>query len=756
MPALTPQSNANLSQQNVSHEHHELPVIPASHLEHRDNSHTNTEMTLHDILSILNRRKWIILSTLLVMLALTLLYTFSLKPSYRANAIVQIEREGAQIVNFGQTSKATGVFDADKDPFFRTRYEMLKGRKIAQKVIQELNLYKSLAPGKQSPSFFSLSGLKQFLGFKTAANSNINAPVDYTGLFLKRLLVQPVDGTHLVEVFYEAPTADEAKQVVTSLLNNFIKTQIETKSETGEYAKNFLTRQLAETREKLRKSEEALVKYANEKGILGVDDKQTRHVKKLENLDTALVQAEIKRIEAESLYQQMKSAGSVSAVLSNPVITSLKARLVQLEGNYQEMLKTFKPNYPDMVRLRQQINSARSKLSKEMRNIQTSMRADYLAAKRQEDKIRKELRQFNRKMHNLQDSSLDYNTLKREVDTNGKLYNNLLQRLEEVNVASEANTSSISIVEPAITPFQQYRPKPKLNILIGLIAGLLLGLAFAFLREALDRSVKSPEDLEKLTGLPVLGLIPKINKGNIKKHLSMITTEMPQSSAAEAYRISSTNIRFMVQNQSNHVLLVTSAHPKEGKSTTAVNLACTYAKMGMKVLLVDADIRNSSLHAKLTIKNKLGLSNYLKGEIDLVGITQPVNQVPGLYAITAGDYDEDPITLISHERMSYLTTQGAAIFDYVIIDSPPVQGFADTLILSSLATSTIIVAKEGMLESKTIQQILKQLARVKNNVLGFLLVDVKKPVTDNKYYSRYHKKRTQQRLIQADKKINFA
>jgi len=167
----------------------------------------------------------------------------------------------------------------------------------------------------------------------------------------------------------------------------------------------------------------------------------------------------------------------------------------------------------------------------------------------------------------------------------------------------------------------------------------------------------------------------------------------------------------------------------------------------LKVLLVDADIRNSSLHKKLNVNNKLGLSNYLKGEVDLVGITQPVKNIQGLYAITAGEYDADPVSLLSHERMSYLTTQGATIFDYVIIDAPPVIGFADSLVLSSLSSATLVVAQEDSLDAGTIQHMLKQLSRVKNNVLGFLLVNVKKPKTDAKFYKKYHRKKSKQALL---------
>ena len=750
MSVLTTQSNTNQIQ---AVDNKLMPLAP-SYIGPTNHS-TPQEASISDVLGILNRRKWTILSILLTTLALVALYTFSTKPSYRANATIQIDRSGAEIVDFGRTSQVSTSSDALNDPFFRTSYEMLRGRVIAQKVIDDLSLEESLSPTKSNESKSLKQTVLGWIGLGEDKNKQTSSKLDYTAIFAEKLFVQPIAGTYLVEIFYEAPSPTEARNVVKSVVDNFILFQIESKSETGEYAKQFLDEQIIEAGKRLKEDELTLVKYANENGILGVDEGQTRQVKKLENLDSALVQAEIRRIEAESLYLQMKKAGSVSTVLTNPVITSLKARLVGLEGDYQEMLKTFKPNYPDMQRLQQQINAAKGKLNSEMTNIQRSMQADFKAAKRQEDKIRNELRQFNTTMQNLQDSGVDYKNLKRKADNSNKLYSSLLQRREEVNVASQANTSSISIVEPAITPVSKYRPRPKVNLLVGLLSGLILGLAFAFLREALDKSIKSADDLEKLTGLPILGMIPRVTKSKMKKQLDLIAHKMPQSAPAEAYRILATNIRLMFKTDEDHVMLITSINSGEGKSTTACNIACSYAQMGKKVLLVDADIRNASLHNKLEIPNKHGLTHYLKGEIDLVGITQPVKKIPGLFAITSGRYDVDPVSLLSHERMSYLTTQGGSIFDYVIIDAPPVSGFADSLVLTSLATSTVIVAREEEMDAKSIKGALSQLRRVKNNVAGFLLVNTKNPAVNAKYYAKYHKNSKKELLLE-NKKPSFA
>jgi capsular exopolysaccharide synthesis family protein len=731
MSVLTKQTNTNLqpidSQQPLLPNNSLPPIMEGA-------NYADNEISLLDILGILKKRKFTILITLLTTLGIALAFTLSARSTYRANAIIQIERDGAEIVSFGKTNKPNGAFSSENDPFFRTHYEMLKGRVIAQRVIDELNLHESLVPN--------------------AKKEKPNAPVDYIQVFSKNLLVQPIDGTHLVEIYYEAPSAVEAKKVVFTLLDNFIRLQIESKSQTGEYAKEFLSKQLQEAKVRLQSSEKSLVNYANNNGILGVDEKQTRQVEKLESLDDALVKAKINRIEAESLYLQIQKSGNVSILLNNTVITSLKSRLVQFEGEHLALLKTFKQNHPRVENLKSQIVSIKNKLKQEKRNIKSSMKANYFAAKKQEESIAEELNRFNQEVSGLQNNSVDYNSLKREVESNRKIYNNLSQRHEEVNIASAANISSITVVEPAVTPINRYRPKPKLNIMLGLLSGLILGLGFAFLRESLDKTISSAEDLAKISGFPVLGKIPRV-KSPAKKELEMITSTDPSSPVAEAYRVLATNIRLLLDKHEERILLVTSVNPEEGKSISATNIACTYAQMGKKVLIIDADIRHASLHETLGLNNKRGLTHYLKGESDLVGITQPVMGIQGLFGITAGDSKVDPVSLLSHERMSFLTSQGGTIFDYVIIDAPAIAGYADTLVLSSLATSTLIVTKEDTMEAGSIKQALEQIRRIKNNVFGFLVVNVKN-LPNNTNNNTYKKSESAKNKLIETKKVNFA
>jgi len=720
------------------------------------------ELSIRDIFSILGRRKWTILFTTLFTVFFALLFTFSTKPSYVANATIQIEREGPQVVSFGQTEAQTTSVDSLQDPFFRTRYEMLKSRVLALKVINQGNLENSLRTAGEPPEklkpffdFFALPDLGQYFNFEEEsgeAGGAAKPKTDITTLFAEKLQVQAINETHLVQIFFEGSSPTEAQDTVNSVINNFIQLQIDTKSETGEYAKEFLKGELEKSRVNLQNAEEKLVAYSNKNGILNIDEGQTRYVQKLNNLSSALVNAEISRTAAESIYREMQNTGTVSTVITNPVITSLKSRLVTLESEYQEKLKLFKPGYPDMQRLLQQVNDARRQLQAELGTIRNSLQSDYESAKRQEDKLRAQVNSFNNKLYSLQGNSTQYNTLKRDVDSSGSLYNGLLQRLEEVGVASSANanTSNITIIDPAREPLKKYRPNPKLNILVGTLAGLLLGLGLAFLRDSLDQSIKTPDDLQKFTGLSVLGSIPKPDRSS-KRNLSLASKIAPNSQFAEAYRIFAANMRFQSNQEEDQVLLVTSALEGEGKSTTACNLACAYAQMGLRVLLIDADLRLPSIHKKIGIPNTTGLSDYLGNETDLVGITQTIKAITNLFVITAGNYKDDPMRMLSSEKMAYLISQASQRFDFVIIDSAPASGLAETLVLSSLATRTLIVTDEANMKNQSdrIKRTVDSLSRIKQNVCGFLIVNAKETNQDRKYHHKARRRSSSKRLSHA-------
>ena len=726
--------------------HHSAAVpylaVPASGV----NSHA---LTLEDVWKRLMRQKWTLLLTALSILLLTAYITWTTPPSYRAGATIQIEKEGVQIVNFGTVSSASPDM-GEQDPFFRTQYEQLKSRKLATQVITELDLKNRLFERPAPFSLFAsfkviLKGL--FSGFFSATpNAEPLKSPDYVNDFSQKLYVEPIEKTHLVKVFYESPDPVLSADIVNALVNAFIKQNISSQSETDTYAKAFLEQEMEKARQRLTLQEAKQIEYAKQNGILEVNNSQSSQERKLDELYSALGEAERARIQAESQMIQGRKRSNSREVINNPVVEGIKQNLSTLEAEYREKLKSFKPAFPDMVSLQGRIDELRRQLGSETGRIQQSLqaddssakRADYLSAKKLEDELRAQVDAYKGELVALRDSSIEYNALKREVETSRNLYDGLLQRMKEVSVASNVTSSNIRVVDAAAPDDNIFRPKKALNLILGGLVGLMLGVGAALLRETLSQSISSVTELQALSGLPVLGTIPHVRHLS-ESNLALATVRDAGSLLAESYRVMTANLRFVLPGGlAPRVTLITSVNPAEGKSTSAVNIAISQSQQGLKVLLVDADLRRPSVHTKLGLPNARGLSNFLNGEVDIASVTHPSRESKGLYLITAGTLiDVDPVRMVSSPAMAQLLNLATKHFDSIIIDGPPTAGFADAIYLSSMAEATVIVADEDRINRKRLVTAIEQLRRVRQNVVGFLMVKSQEETIDYRYHDRY-------------------
>lgn len=698
------------------------------------------------------RQKWLFLTTLGLVLLATMLITAMMKPEYRASATIQIDKQGAQVVDFGSV-RQVGPDMGEGDMFFRTQYEQLKSRQLAEQVINQLDLDQRLFELKEPPTPFSeivadakknLIDLKDQLvnllptSLKPAQPSSPAIQEDNIDAFLKNLYVEPIEKAHLVKVYYESPNPVLSAEIVNKLIDLYIKNSISTSSQTDIYAQAFLDRELEKARERLTNSENELVSYARDNQILEVNNSQATQEQKLNELNSALATAERRRIEAESQLGQARKHGNVVGVLTNPVVESLKRQIVDLEGQYQNQSKVFKPAYPEMQQLAQQITTVKAKLATEVANLKQSLEAEFTASKRLEGQVRSELTNYKGELVNLRDRSVEYNALKREVETSRKLYDDLLKRMSEVNVAAGANkATNIRIIDVAKPQADPFRPNKAINLIVGLITGLILATGLALLRETLRRSLTSGDELQMVSGLPVLGTIPHVRRMS-EQDLAMVTMRNPHSPAAEAYRIAATNIRFALQAGKPSIIVLTSVNPSEGKSTSSVNLALSHAQMGAKVLLIDADLRRPTVHLKMGINNTRGLSDYVEDRAELAQVTQQIPNMKNAYVITAGPFRVDPSSILASAKMHQLLEMARNHFDITIIDGPPVTGFADALMLAAQADNTLLVTDEKNMDRKQVLNAIQQLQRVKPSMGGFLVVNARHGVTDARYYDRYN------------------
>ncbi|MFN3786077.1 MAG: GumC family protein, partial [Thiothrix sp.] len=553
--------------------------------------------------------------------------------------------------------------------FYQTQYELLKSRRLANKVIAELGLESYLTGETLTRPFYAETWdeIKQTLQSITGTDTQQRdaAPAKVLGerpladRLLDHVTVAPVKNSQIVTVHYDSPSPEMAANVANALANGYIAMNLERRSESTDYARKFLDEQLIQAKSKLEESESKLVQYAKDKAIFNTNDKQSIVARKLDELNAALTEAEKDRISAESEYKQAEASASLDRVQGSSVIQQLKSAKAKLQADYQEKLQIYKPDYPLMQQLREQISELSQEIARESsleRNTaQSALKSKFMAAKQKEDQLRAEVEKYKQELLVTQDKSIGYNTLQREVETNRQLYEGLLQRVKEVNVAGLAESNNVAIVDPAIVPFEVHKPNIKLNIALGLVLGLFLGTVTALLLEFLDDRIKTSDDIERLLSVPMLGIAPNSGKGSKQDNYALLTVEKPTSAVAEAFRSLRTNLMFATRAGAPRVLNVTSTDASEGKTSTIVNLATAFAQAGKSVLLVDADLRKPTLHKHFRLDNSKGFANYLVGQATLADIVQP-SFIPEVYIVTSGPLAPNPVELLSSQHLDELVT----------------------------------------------------------------------------------------------------
>jgi len=672
---------------------------------------------------VLVKRRWLILGILATVVALTLVWTLVTPPIYRSTAVLQIDNEEQQVVQQG-TLKGQSV---GADPqFLQTQYELLKSRALAQRVAEDLNLDRAALDNLYQPSWLDrLKGLLRPQAKALQAGEDEPALLRETsGLVRDGLGVSPVRNSRLVNVSFDSPVPEFSARVSNAIAEGFIATGLERRVGASSYAKTFLEDQLKLVKSRLEDSERQLVAFAQQENLVSTADGQSLAGGNLSDLNSALATAQEQRIRAQARWRQAQGARGAALpadMLSDSIVRTLQEQRAVLQGKYQEKLQVFKADYPEMLQLKSQMDELEKQISTELSNIRASVKAEYDAAASQESLLTGQLSSLRSEVLDVDGRSIQYNILKREVDTNRQLYDGLLQRFKEVGIAGDVRSNNISIIDRAEVPLSRFKPSLALNTAVGLLLGLMLGVLVAFGLEYLDDTLKTPEDIEQRLKLAVLGIIPKL-----VKQLPAEAALDPRSAFSEAYRSVRTALQFSTDHGVPKVLLITSPGPTEGKSTTALTLARNFAQMGKRVLLIEADLRNPSLHKALGLPAGVGLSNLLAGAATLAEVVLDTPD-DGLKVLLAGPLPPNPSEMLASSKLVSLLSVAAENYDQVIIDGPPVMGIADAPILANAALATLLVIRSGDTRINTAQTALKRLLAVRARVLGALITqyDVK-------------------------------
>ena len=679
---------------------------------------------LRELWSLLLRRKRTVLTTMTVAVVVALLYSFLATPIYRSELLLQIEREDNKVVDYKSVTPSEEGSDSSSREFYQTQYELLKSRTLARRIIDQLGMEKSPSlVGQDQDSY--LKGLLETIKGRTAGETDKETAPNLEKAFLGNLGVSPVKNSRLVRISYDSPDPEEAAAVTNAISANFINTNLERRFDANSYAKNFLQDQLLQVRANLEDSERRLLAYAREREIVNLDNRVAVLLDKLKEMNSELIKAEAERIQAESDYQELLRSGAstTGTVLDSQLIQNLKERRAALQSEYEQQIKIFKPGYPKMQQLQRQIDELSQEIAAESNAISGSVKSIFAAKLKKEAKLTQRISEIKEEILTLQDRSTDYQTLKREVDTNRELYDGLLQRMKEVGVVAGIGSNNIAVVDRAEVPREKYSPKLKLNLAIAITVGLFGGVLLAFLFETLDDTIKTSADVERRIGAPVLGVIPHVDAealGIDKSEISLLAFMDPKSALAEAYRSLRTSLIFATAEGAPRILHFTSSSPGEGKTTSSTSTAITFAQTGSKVLLIEGDLRNPSLHKSFNLPNTSGLTNYLASDATPASVSQ-ATIVKGLFVITSGPLPPNPVELLSSAKMLDLVTLSAEKFDYVIIDGPPLIGLADALVLANLARATIFTVEAGVTRIGALEGSLKRMRDANVNLLGAVL-----------------------------------
>ncbi|PWQ98722.1 GumC family protein [Leucothrix arctica] len=711
----------------------ELPqhVMPTPSEGDRDD-----EIDLKELFIVLRKRLWLIILVAFLVFAACFVFTLGIEPTYRASAKIQIESEDSgQVLSFD-----VALGESGNDEFYQTQYELLKSYTLASKVIDDLGLEEYFSSGLTSGgglldrvvkvSKATLYGEEKAAGFPLG-----EYPAEER--FISGLTIAPVKKSQIVKVSYDSSDPELSKNIVNSISKHFIEMTLARRFDAAKDAQKFLDIKVTQAASDLELLEQTLIDYAKKESIVQIDGEssQSLSAQKTAELSAALTIAQGERIEAEARYRELSSSQGVVRALESPALQSLKQTVVELQGEYQKNLQKYKSGYPLMISMRKQIYQFQQQIETETAAIKRatrgSLQAVYLAAKEKEANLKSSLGQQKDLLLTERDKGIEYGSLLRQVSIKRKVYEGLLLRATEVSIAAGIGTNNISVVDSAILPYKAQSPNLKMNFALGGVLGLMLGVVIAFLLEFMSNGIKSSEELKKALGLPLLGIIPMV-KGKAGSHF-LATFDHPSSGSAEAFRAVRTNLLFSSADGVPEVIAVTSSIPSEGKSSSCMNIATAFAHAGSRVLLVDADMRKPVVHKQLKLDNSLGLSSFLSHQVEIEDVLQKT-LVDGVFAITSGPIPPNPSELLSSKRLESIFDLAPDRFDIIIVDSPPVIGLADALVISNRAKATVLVSAFDAADKRAIQITLEKLKQARSNLLGVLFTKVK----DGYGYSSYY------------------
>jgi len=560
------------------------------------------------------------------------------------------------------------------------------------------------------------------------------------------LRVSVVPNTRIIELRYTHPDPKFAADVVNTVAQAYIEDNFKGKYDSTMQTTEWLSKQLADLQVQVETAQEKLVRYQRVNGIVGLDEKQNIITAKLDELNRELTNAQADRMQKEANYRSATAGGgaALGESESGSVLDKLRNQLADLKTQYADASVRFGPAYPRMVELQSQIAQVQTNIDQENQRNLERLRQAYLASLEREKLLKAALEAQKNQANQLNEKAIEFSLLKRDAEASRQLYEGLLQRLKEAGITAGLKSNNLRIIDAARVPLYPSKPDVPRNLEFATLFGLVGGVALVFLMEALDTSIRTPDQIQALCGLPVLATIPthpKLHAGRSRLlsqgrpdglSIALSVHTNPRSQMSEAFRALRTSLLLSLPGAPPKVLVVTSALPQEGKTTTSVNVALSLAQRGNRVLLVDADLRRPSIHRIMGVANTNGLSALLSGSDTPDNAILQSQQIPNLYVLPAGSPPRQPAELLGSIK-SYIE-EWCRQYDHIVIDTPPVLSVTDAVLVATCADAVLLVTRAGSTTKAALRRTADLLQRVNARIAGVVLNGININSADYYYY----------------------
>lgn len=716
------------------------------------------ESVLREYLRVLIKRKGIVLACMFGILTAVGIASLRQTPVYEAFGQIAVNKPDSNLVAFKDSMPVMDYYDpTDLD----TEVLVLQSDLLALQVIRQLNLDKRPGYGASQNPQKPANLLPDTLQADSARATAL------LGTFKSNLHVSLRQNTRIIDIRYRSTDPSLAANAVNTLVATYTEQNFKTKFESTMQASDWLSKQLVDLQMKVETSQEKLVRYQKEHEILGIDEKQNIITQKLDELNKELTAAESDRMQKEAVYRMTQSGDpetTASAVITDATTTAagatpsalldkLHQQQADLKIQVAELSTQFGPAYPKVAQLTNQLKEIERQIQSESRKVVDHLRGQYQTAMQRESMLREALNNQKQEANRLNESAIEYTLLKRDVETNRALYEGLLEKLKEAGVTAGLRSNNVKVLVPARPPSSPVEPNVPRNLAFALVLGIISGVGLAFLLESMDNTVRTTEQAQVISMLPSLGMIPlgskatgngysgkRLELASSKEAVELVTQVRPQSQMAESYRALRTSLLLSSLGAPPKAIMVTSARPQEGKTTTAINSAIVLAQKGVRVLLVDADLRRPSVHKTLGMGPRSGLSNVLTGTatIDQTIAVSPI--LPNLFVLPAGTPPPNPAELLASPNMKDVLDELRGRYDHVVIDTPPTLSVTDAVVLSPRVDAIILVIRSGQTTKQALRRARDILMQVNAHVTGVLLNAVDLTSPDYYYYYEYQGK----------------